>query len=219
MTLQAQKPMSIFSKLIGTILMLWLAVGCSVPTKSEFEPIPPGEIPFDLNSPSTTAVFSTTTSTINPTEDSVKPEVVSEIVDLYFVSSNNVVKTQRNITSPATATQTLASLIAGPPNDTTSIGLRSAVSNLFTASVNVLRGVATLDAASSFLNNLSPGDQKLAIAQVVLTLTSRPGIGQVLFNVDGQPISVPRGRGDLAPAGQSVSFDDYTNLIVQSAGG
>lgn len=203
------------------LVALWLIAGCSVPASSGFEGIPASEIPFDLNAPSTTAVATTTTTTttLDPNQTSSVPEVVSEIVDLYFLSSNNVVKTQRNITSPATATQTLASLIAGPPNDGTSVGLRSALPRLFTATVEVVRGIATLNAASSFLDNLSPGDQKLAIAQIVLTLTSRPGIGQVLFSVDGIPIAVPRGRGDLAPAGQSVSFDDYTNLIVQSAGG
>jgi spore germination protein GerM len=203
---------------IGTLLFV---SGCSVPASSGFEAIPPNEIPFDLNAPSTTAVATTTTTatTLDPNQNSGEPEVVSEIVDLYFVSGNNVVKTQRNITSPATATQTLASLMAGPPNDGTAVGLRSALPDLFISTVDVVRGVATVDAASSFLNNLSPGDQKLAIAQLVLTLTSRPGIGQVLFSVDGSPIAVPRGRGDLAPAGQSVSFDDYTNLIIQNAGG
>lgn len=203
------------------VVTLLLIGGCSVPASSGYEGIPPSDIPFDLNSPSTTAIAttSTTTTIVDPSVTSGEPEVISEIVDLYFVSSNNVVKTQRNITSPATATQTLSSLIAGPPNDGTAVGLRSALPDLFTATVDVIRGVATVNAASSFLNNLSPGDQNLAIAQIVLTLTSRPGIGQVLFSVDGNLIAVPRGRGDLAPAGQSVSFDDYTNLIVQSAGG
>lgn len=209
------------SDVILVILAITLLAGCSVPASGEFEQIPLNEIPFDLNAPSTTAKSTTTTTTtiLDPNQHPVTPEVVSEIVDLYFVSGNSVVKTQRNITSPATATQTLGSLVAGPPNDGTSVGLRSAVPDLFTATVNVARGVATIDAVSSFLNNLSPGDQKLAIAQLVLTLTSRPGIGQVLFSVDGSPIAVPRGRGDLAAAGQSVSFDDYTNLIIQNPGG
>ncbi|MEK7409882.1 MAG: GerMN domain-containing protein, partial [Actinomycetota bacterium] len=182
------------------VAFLVLLAGCSVPSSSGFEEIPSAEIPFDLNAPPTTAsaTTTTTTTTLDPNVSSGQPEVISEIVDLYFVSSNNVVKTQLNITSPATATQTLESLIKGPPNDGTSVGLRSALPDSFTATVDVVRGVATVNAASSFLNNLSPGDQKLAIAQLVLTLTSRPGIGQVFFSVDGSPIAVPRGRGDLA---------------------
>lgn len=203
------------------LLTLLVVGGCSVPSSSGFEGIPASEIPFDLNAPTTTAAptTSTTSTTVGPNVTTSEPEVVSEIVDLYFLSSNNVVKTQRNITSPATATQTLGSLIAGTPDDGTAVGLRSALPSQVDATVAVLRGVATVNATSPFLSNLSPGDQNLAIAQIVLTLTSRPGIGQVLFSVDGSLIAVPRGRGDLAPAGQSVSFDDYTNLIVQNAGG
>ncbi|MEO8163689.1 MAG: GerMN domain-containing protein, partial [Ilumatobacteraceae bacterium] len=176
------------------LLALLLIGGCSVPASSGFEGIPTSEIPFDLNAPSTTAATttSTTTTTVGPDVTTAEPEVVSEIVDLYFLSSNNVVKTQRNITSPATATQTLGSLILGPPNDGTAVGLRSALPSQVVATVDVVRGVATINATSPFLSNLSPGDQNLAIAQIVLTLTSRPGIGQALFSVDGKLIAVPR---------------------------
>jgi spore germination protein GerM len=52
------------------------------------------------------------------------------------------------------------------------------------------------------------------VAQIVLTLTSRPGIGQVLFSVDGVPTGVPRGRGDLAGPLTPVTFDDYSSLVV-----
>lgn len=195
-----------------------LAAACSVPSSSEYEQIPKGQIPFDLDAPSTTSTVapSTTTTLATVTSD---PQVVSELVDVYFVSNSMVIRTQQNIVSPATATQTLAVLIAGPSTDVATTGLRSAVPKFFNASVDVIRGVATIDAGSSFLKDLPAADQKLAIAQLVLTLTSRPGIGQVLFSVDGVAIAVPRGRGDLAAAGTAVTFDDYTNLIAQEASG
>ena len=75
--------------------------------------------------------------------------------------------------------------------------------------------MARVDASRTFLNSLSGLDQKLAIAQIVLTLTSRPGVGQVLFSVDGKLISVPRGRGDSVASGVAVTFDDYSSLINQ----
>ena len=41
----------------------------------------------------------------------------------------------------------------------------------------------------------SPTEQQLAAAQLVMTLTDRgPGIGRVRFTVDGNAVSVPRGR-------------------------
>ena len=195
-----------------------LVAACSVPRSSKYEQIPNGEIPFDLSAASTTSTVAPST-TLPPVTATSDPQIVSEPVDVYFVSNGVVIKTQQNIVSPATATQTLAILIAGPGTDAAITGLRSAVPKFLTASVNVLRGVATIDGGSSFLTNLPAADQKLAIAQLVLTLTSRPGIGQVIFSVEGVAIAVPRGRGDLAAAGTAVTFDDYKNLIAQEASG
>ena len=201
---------------IGTLSVI--AAACSVPSSSEYEQIPNAEIPFDLNASSTTSTIAPSTTTTLATVTS-EPQIVSELVDVFFVSNSMVIRTQQNIVSPATATQTLAILIAGPSAEAATTGLRSAVPKFFIASVDVLRGVARIDAGSSFLKDLPAADQKLAIAQLVLTLTSRPGIGQVLFSVDGVAIAVPRGRGDLAAAGVAVTFDDYTNLIAQEASG
>ena len=195
-----------------------LGAACSVPSSGQYEQIPNGELPFNLNAASTTSTVapSTTTTLVTVTSE---PQVVSEPVDVYFVSNSMVIRTQQNIVSPATATQTLTVLITGPGTDAATTGLRSAVPKFFNASVDVLRGVAIIDAGSSFLKDLPAADQKLAIAQLVLTLTSRPGIGQVLFSVDGVAIAVPRGRGDLAAAGTPVTFDDYKNLIAQEVSG
>jgi hypothetical protein len=74
-------------------------------------------------------------------------------------------------------------------------------------------GVANVNSKSGYLESIKPNEQRLAIAQIVLTLTSQPGIGQVTFSVVGKPIGVPRGRGDIAGAGIPVTFDDYKMLI------
>jgi spore germination protein GerM len=127
-----------------------------------------------------------------------------------------VIKVQRSVTSPVDATSTLASLTEGLLDDPQLAALRTAIPSSLQANVDVDRGVATVNATRAFLNSLSAVDQRLAIAQIVLTLTSRPGIGQVVFSVDQQTIVVPRGRGDLSSAGDPVTFDDYKNLIVGS---
>ena len=71
------------------------------------------------------------------------------------------------------------------------------------------------DCMGAFLDSIKPNEQRLAIAQIVLTLTSQPGIGQVTFSVGGKAIGVPRGRGDIAGAGTPVTFDDYKMLIAK----
>jgi spore germination protein GerM len=123
------------------------------------------------------------------------------------------VSTTRLLVSPATPTQVLDTLLQGIRGEEASTGLRSALPTRFAATVDTRRGVALISASAPFLSDLSPTDQRLAIAQIVLTLTRRPGIGQVSFRVDGTEIAVPRGAGDLTAAGGTVTFDDYTVLV------
>jgi hypothetical protein len=49
--------------------------------------------------------------------------------------------------------------------------------------------------------------------QIVLTLTDRPGVGPVVFTLDGQKMRVFRGDASLTEQGESVSRDDYLGLL------
>ena len=188
-----------------------ILASCSVPKSGPFETISNDDIPFGLNAAQTTAPQSapeTTVANLDP------PGTVYEMVDLYFIRNVTVTKVQRSIISPLDANGALAALTEGLIDDSTTVGLRSAIPASLEARVDVDRGVATVNATRAFLNSLSAVDQRLAIAKIVLTLTSRPGIGQVVFYVDGKAIAVPRGRGDLSGAGDAVTFDDYANIVV-----
>ena len=196
----------------GLCCLLFLPA-CSVPKSGAFETISTDEIPFGLSAAQTTIPQSATTTS---PQSSDPPGTDYEQVDLYFIRNAAVTKVQRLVKSPVDANGTLTALTEGLIDDANSDGLRSAIPSTLQASVNVDRGVATVNATRAFLNSLSAVDQRLAIAQIVLTLTSRPGIGQVVFYVDGRAIVVPRGRGDLSSAGEPVTFDDYTNIIVGS---
>lgn len=187
-----------------------LLAACSVPKSGPFETISNDDIPFGLNAAQTTAPQSATETTVATLDP---PGTVYELVDLYFIRNATVTKVQRSIISPLDANGALAALTEGI-DDSMTLGLRSAIPASLEARVDVDRGVATVNATRAFLNSLSAVDQRLAIAQIVLTLTSRPGIGQVVFYVDGKAIAVPRGRGDLSGAGDAVTFDDYANIIV-----
>lgn len=78
-------------------------------------------------------------------------------------------------------------------------------------SVQVEGGVAAVDLDESF-GELGTEPQQLAIAQIVCTVTSLPGIGQVRFALAGNPIDVPDGDGVLTPG--PVSRDDYRTLLA-----
>ena len=188
-----------------------ILTACSVPKSGPFETISNDDIPFGLNAAQTTAPQSATETTVANLDP---PGTQYEQVDLYFIRNAAVTRAQRSVISPVDANGALAALTEGLVEDSTTVGLRSAIPASLEARVDVDRGVATVNATRAFLNSLSAVDQRLAIAQIVLTLTSRPGIGQVVFFVDGKAIAVPKGRGDLSGIGDPVTFDDYTNIIV-----
>jgi spore germination protein GerM len=196
---------------------IWLVAvlsSCAVPSSGSYQQVSSADIPFGLDAPQTT-IPQTTTTVSDLTSTESLPIAVSEPIDLFFISNSRIIKVQRNVASPANPSQALSSLVEGPSTSPEFVGLRTALPTTFTAKVDVTRGVAQVDATRAFLNSLSGLDQKLAIAQIVLTLTSRPGVGQVLFSVEGKFISVPRGRGDSVASGIAVTFDDYASLVNQ----
>jgi spore germination protein GerM len=188
-----------------------ILASCSVPKNGTFETISSDDIPFGLNAEQTTIPQLTTQTAV---ENLDPPGTEYEQIDLYFIRNAAVTRVQRSVISPVDANAALVALTEGLVKDSTTVGLRSAIPASLEARVDVDRGVATVNATRAFLNSLPAVDQRLAIAQIVLTLTSRPGIGQVVFFVDGKAIAVPKGRGDLSGVGDPVTFDDYTNIIV-----
>ena len=197
-------------KRTGLSRTLWLVIACAscaIPAGGDFQAIPDSEVPYELSSPRTTLAPCAVTTL--PGSDTS-----TEAVDAYFISNSRVLKIVRLVAAPAGPDQALATLSALDTQDPALAGLRTAIPKTFSATVSVERGVASVDSTRGLLDTLSPLDQRLAVAQIVLTLTSRPGIGQVLFSVDGVPTGVPRGRGDLAGPLTPVTFDDYSSLVV-----
>ncbi len=205
---------------IFTVLLLVVS-SCGVPSTGNVIGLAESELPPELSEVTTTTTSTTTTIVADeaPQDRTASlTEVLSEPVELYYISANRLVVTTLTIASPATTSQVLAALISGPPSGDNGVGLRSALPVDLNAEIQISKGIAQIDTSSQFLSDLSPIDQRLAIAQIVLTFTRRPGVGQVIFTVDGETVAVPRGRGDLAKPGSAVSFDDYSSLIVTVAG-
>lgn len=166
-------------------------------------------VPGELTAPTTTSTTTTSTS-VAPTLTTV---VETESVLLHFILGEKITTVMRNLPRDPDPQAVLDSLLTGYPSSAFGPDVRSAIPRNLEAAVTVERGLATVDVAGSLLTEISPIDQPLAIAQIVLTLTSRPGIGQVEFRVDGEPQAVPRGGGELAPADETVAYDDYAILV------
>ena len=180
-----------------------LLAACAVPKSGSFNEVDPNDIPFGLNSPETSAPTPTTVA-----------GTTYETADLFFVKSSSLVRVRLEIPSPTDLQGVFTALIAGFPDPAHS-KVKTLLPSAFAASIDVIGGVANVNSKRGYLDSIKPNEQRLAIAQIVLTLTSQPGIGQVTFSVGGKPIGVPRGRGDIAGAGTPVTFDDYKMLITK----
>ncbi len=208
------------ARLVALGLIATVAGACGVPTDEGFSAIPDEEVPFGLaettsstastpttSSPATTA-FAPSTSVL-PTSTTIRPP--SEVVTLYFATENGLVEVTRELPRPASFDAVVNALVAGPQPGETSAKARSIIGRDDIKEVDVRGGVATVALVEGF-SNLPVQEQRLAVAQLVLTLTDRPGIGQLLFTVAGRPVDVPKADGSLKQL--PVSEDDYTPLLV-----
>ena len=197
---------------------LLAAAGCSIPGDGSVVTIAPEDIPYDLSATTTVAPTTSvpdTTSTTMPfaTTTSTSSTIPAEAVALFYIAGNQVVPITQLLLSPATPPQVLSALAQGVPSGESSAGLRSALPIDFAGSVTVTRGIATVDLPPNFINELPGAEQRLAVAQIVLTLTRRAGIGQIVFTTEQRAQAVPRGRGDLTEPGGAVACEDYSNLL------
>lgn len=200
------------------ITALGLLAGCGVSAGESFETIAPQEIPFGLDQPLSTAASTTTTTEPPEGPDGATPTtspVQTEPVNVYFVLGlDRLQRLTVQFASPVELLQVLALLVDGPPSEQ-SIGLRSAVRSGLVVDLFSERGVAQVDLRGSVLNQLAPRDQRLAIAQIVLSvLGSARGVGQVSFTIDGEPaeIGIPPDY-TLSRPGQPLTFADFDSLL------
>lgn len=212
-------PRSLFRRTTALIAFAVLTIaGCSIPGDGKVTTIAPGQIPYDLSATTTLAPTTTTSSTTTTTlpfatTTSTSSTIPAEEVTLFFIAGTQVVPITQLLLSPATPPQVLSALAQGVPLGDTSAGLRSALPADFAGTVTVSRGIATVDLPPTFITDLPGAEQRLAVAQIVLSLTRRAGIGQIIFTSNERPQSVPRGRGDLTQPGGAVACDDYSNLL------
>lgn len=180
-------------------------VACSVVDEGKVERIDP---PFGLDDtlPSSTFIETTTTQLATTTTglETTTTNVQTEQVELYFVASGQLTYVLRLLASPVIFEQIIAALKQAPTGDV-GIGLRTIVPSEADIRVDTDgTGVAYVTLPLNFFEGLLPSDQRLVIAQLVLTITRSSGIGQVVFNVD-----VPLTTGQVFPAGQRLTFSDY----------
>jgi spore germination protein GerM len=168
---------------------------CGVPGDDEPGLVPEGEIPAALRA------------------DGDGPSVIGagRRVDVWFLRDDGLVSRQRRIPEPAAPDAVVEQLLAGPTVGEQADGLRSAIPDPEAVTeVSVARGVASVTLSSTFAD-IPANDQRSAVAQLVLTLTDRPGIGRVRFLVADEAVSVPLPNGEQTD--EAVSREDFEELV------
>ena len=182
----------------GVIVAMLSLPSCSVSTEDRAQPAPNRDVPFGLLDSEVPPIVPTTVA--GP---------ANEPVQLYFVRDGRLAPVVRPLDVPVDPEDVVAAL-AAPPTDAAQ-AVRTALSDpQVVRDITVVAGVARVDLAAT-IGELGGDDQLLAVAQIVCTLTARPGIGQVSFALEGLPTEVPRGDGSIVS--QPVSRDDYAALL------
>lgn len=203
------------------VVLIALLVACGIPDKGEVSTIQDRDlrqlgdtIPTTTTTTSTTLAVTVETTTTTTEVDTVTT-IATEDVTLYFISGGELRGYPRALARPATANPVLFALQEGPPSGDSGVGIRSAVPSKERALITATEdgsGIATIDLAPGFFEQIPPEDQLLAIGQIVLTVTEIGGIGQVLFVEGGAPLEVPRGPGGGLTT-EPLARRDYLDLL------
>lgn len=218
---------------VTAVAALLAVVGaCGVPGNSDFEPInPPPELATTTTAPTTTSrppsnstiapstvapstTAVTTTSTTEAPTSSTNPVYSAS---LYFVTGGGELTPIIRQLASSAAQQVLTELADGVPVGEEYGGLTTAIPAGADLVVTTATGLATVELPPTFLTDTPPQSQTNAIAQIVLTLTARPGIGQVRFTSGGEPQQVSRADGRLTNANDVVACEDYSILLAPGA--
>ena len=185
-----------------TVLVLFVAASCGVPTDSAPSVLARADLPADL-------VEGVVPTPAASDEDGLQFQI-------WMVGpDNSLVPVNRVITfSPETVMQ---SLLDGTFPRERAQGITSAISRttrLTDVTVNT-DGVAFVDLAEGSIISSRPDEQKLAFAQIVWSLTGlADSIERVQFSIGGEFISLPTDNGASIP-GQAVDRSDFSSLSLQ----
>ena len=185
-------------RLLAAVALVAIAGACGVQSDDPPRTVASEDVPFDLLASGTTSA---------PAQDD---QGVGRTV--WFVDNNGfLARGERQLSMPVTPNDILTALLQGVTDAEANNGLRSNI-----PSGTTLLGVdgptddlVTVNLSGEILT-VSREQQRLALAQVVYTVTGLPNVDRVLFEFDGKPTQVP-GRGDELTA-DPLTRDDFVQF-------
>jgi hypothetical protein len=199
------------------------SAGCGITADDSFKEFGDDELPRELTTPTTTTTTTLPPVTVVVPTSEPEPATSTTLVattpfQVYFVIGNQL-QAQSIALSDATAAQVVAQLYQGPLQEG-SVGLRTVVRAGLVREVRPPeRGQLVVDLSGEVLQGTPAREQPLAIAQLALSLSGLPRIGQLRFLQDGEPLAVPvpARDGEFSEPGEPLVFDDFAPLLASTA--
>jgi len=184
-------------------VVLALLAGCGLTPSSGVQDIDPRSLPGRL--------VATPTATASPSVESV-----ASGGGVYFVREEQLVARPQTSDTRALlpgVQALLDALSAGPDETDRDRGVGTALPPATALRATALEGaVLTVDLTVDQM----PPDQTLAIAQIVLTVTSLNEVGGVRLTVNGEPIRAPLASG--AQTDRPLTRADFAGMLAAGAG-
>ncbi|WP_020387392.1 GerMN domain-containing protein [Kribbella catacumbae] len=187
--------------LLSLLACLLLLSNCGVPEQSSPVRVPPADLPSPLRQG----------GSAEPTAQASVDPAKSYLV--YFVRNDRLVGLAREEAAGSAADRLdaiLGSLAAGPTQSEEAAGITTALPPGLHLKVSEVRAQQAILDLSGETDGRSATDNLLIVGQIVLSVTSLPGVNQVAFVRDGSPVEALLPGGALTA--DPLTASDYQAL-------
>jgi hypothetical protein len=186
-----------------------LVASCALPGGSGVRTIEADEVPYDLLDPAPPAAGSTMATESDGPEGRLAAEVYLLGPEGLLQPSPTAVDTG---TTGQVAARVLERLEEGPTEDERAAGLASALGPELGLRIDGVDDAGVVEVDVSGTTTPAADQVPLVIGQIVLTLTSVPGVTAVRVVSEGEPLPLPLPGGRLTTG--TVTADDYRRLTL-----
>lgn len=171
----------------GLVVLGIVAAGCAIPTQGSPSVIASSKVPSHLLDPHP------------PTTTTTQPNAFVP-VKVYFVNtSDQFVQATRYVAPPAPLIAVVRALLGGVTKGETAENISTAIpSDVTVLGVSTQPGNVVTVNLNNVFGEITGPDSELAVGQIVWTVTNEVGpTTGVVFEIEGQRISVPIANGSL----------------------
>lgn len=186
---------------LAVLVLAALGLGaCGVPVDARPTALARNGIPFGLLDP-----------VPPPTTSTTAPSPVGVPVQIFLIGpAGHLVAVARDVpVSAPDLASVLGALVFGPTDVEAASGLQTALSQQTTIlGANIDGHIATVNLGGTFGQLVGP-PQIQAVAQIVFTVCTLPGVTGVTFELSGLPVEVPVASGAQVPVAGTSQFGPY----------